>query len=411
MESVRVEDETNFPVGRFSALPAEILIAIVGFLSPYDILALRTVSKLMSSVARERGVWIEALRYLCIQYDIYPSSFRFPEMSLDELEHAATAWRRFSAHLRSEFSLHRQVWPHSIQNLEPRDMGEEFENMRFIPGGRFLVTTDKTTLKLWDLGNLTNFSTGDAIASLEIAGATGVKSLRTRASHSSPDALVIVSTTGSDFRVHVFTIFPVAPNPEFTPYASPLILSTFDDHFPFVLGANSSHVILETPSSRVLWDFIHDAWVGWPHEPTRLDDTVYLCNNNIVTIHADEAQLYVTPLPGVFPRSVFALPPKLNSPDLSQRYPLCRFNQSVLNWCLSGMTLVFHGRENITVDKPLHIDILSREYDKVVITHHALVPNTSSNTNESDTSGPYMLPTPRGEPHGRCIYFVAHPAR
>ncbi|KAJ6489942.1 hypothetical protein C8R45DRAFT_200454 [Mycena sanguinolenta] len=407
METVQAEDETNFPAGRFSTLPVEILITIVGCLPPYDILTLRKVSKLISSVARERSVWIEALRYLCAQCDIYPPSFQFPEMSLDELEHAATTWRRFSAHIRNEFASHCQVWPHSVRNLEPRDVGEEFENMRFIPGGRFLATTDETTLKLWDLGNLTNSPTGDAIASFEIAGATAVKSLRTRASHSSSDALVIVSTSGSDFRVHVFTIFPAAPKPQFTPYAPPLILPTSHDPFPFVLGATSRHVVLETASSRVLWDFIEDAWVAWPHEPTRLDDTVYLGNNNIVTIHADEAQLYVAPLPDVFPRSVFALPPKLNSFDHSQRYPLCRFNQIPLNWCNSGMTLVFHGREQITVDKPLHIDVLSREGDKVVLTHHALVRNTNSNTNKPGTGAPYVL-MPLGESPMEAEYSSSH---
>jgi hypothetical protein len=121
-------------------------------------------------------VWIELLCRVCVQHDIYTPSFPLPEMSLDELEHAATACRRFSSRLRKDFLHHQIVWPHSIRSLEPPQKGEEFENLRFLPGGRFLVTSHRTTIKLWDLGNQTS-PIKDPIASVEIGGATAIKSL------------------------------------------------------------------------------------------------------------------------------------------------------------------------------------------------------------------------------------------
>jgi WD40 repeat protein len=147
----------------------------------------------MSDVTRERSVWIELLRRVCVQHDIYTPSFPLPEMSLDELEHAATACRRFSSRLRKDFLHHQIVWPHSIRSLEPPQKGEEFENLCFLPGGRFLVTSHRTTIKLWDLGNHATSPIKDPIASVEIGGATAIKSLRTRKSISSFDALIVVS--------------------------------------------------------------------------------------------------------------------------------------------------------------------------------------------------------------------------
>ncbi|KAJ7308685.1 hypothetical protein DFH08DRAFT_488320 [Mycena albidolilacea] len=148
----------------------------------------------MSDATRE---WIGLLRGLCIQHDIYAPAF--PDMNLEELEHAATASRRFSSHLRSEFFQGGLVGPSSVRYLDPPPTGEEFEHIRLLPDGRFLLTSHKTTIKLlWDLGNHVSSLTHHAIASFEIPGAATIKSLRTRASHSSSEALVIISITDSE---------------------------------------------------------------------------------------------------------------------------------------------------------------------------------------------------------------------
>ncbi|KAJ7308668.1 hypothetical protein DFH08DRAFT_1088372 [Mycena albidolilacea] len=391
----------------FSSLPADVILIILGFLSPHNVLSLRTVSQLMSDATRERSVWIGLLRDLCIQHDIYTPSFSLPEMSLEELEHAATAPRRFSSHLRSEFAQGGLVGPSSVRCLDPLPTGEEFEHMRLLPGGRFLLTSHKTRINLWDLGNHVSGPTHHAIASFEIPGAAAIKSLRTRASRSSSEALVIISTTDaeSNFCVHIFCVFPPASIPQFTPLAPVLVLPLFNDDFPGVLGTTSRHVVIATAFTTVLWDFIDDAWVSWPRNPTEVDDTLYLCNDNFVTVHADEAEVSISQLPALFPRSVSAVPPVIDSLDILHRYPLCRFKrpEDPFEWCISGITLVFHGRERSTVDQPLYIDILTKGCNKALISHFALLPSTSTCT---ATATSELVPL--GESPLDAMYHACH---
>ncbi|KAJ6562627.1 hypothetical protein B0H19DRAFT_1145176 [Mycena capillaripes] len=361
----------------WSDLPADIIMAIIRFLAPYEIIILRKVSKSLSDVTRERS-------------------------------HAATACRRFSSRLRKEFSENRTVWPHSIRSLEPPHMGQEFEHMRFLPGGRFLLTTDKTTLQLWDLGGHDTPPTRDPIASLEIEGVTDIESLRTRGSHSSSDALVIVSTTESDsfFRIHIFNIFPPT-SPHFRSLA-PILVLPIDEHCPSILGATSRHVAIATEFSTVLWDFIDDTWVSWPRDPTEFDDTFYLCNNNIVILRADEAKVCIASVPALHPRFISDCPPEIDSLHILEKYPLRRFNQSeTLEFCVGGITLVFHGRERSTVDQPIYIDILSTVIGKAMLTHFALVPSPNTSGGQVETATHCAL-VPLGESSLDAAFRSSH---
>jgi hypothetical protein len=72
--------------------------------------------------------------------------------------------------------------------------------------------------------------------------------------------------------VHIFSVFPPASIPQFTLLAPVLVLPLFNDDFPGILGTTSRHVIIATAFTTVLWDFIDDAWVSWPRDPTEFDD-------------------------------------------------------------------------------------------------------------------------------------------
>ncbi|KAJ6586337.1 hypothetical protein DFH09DRAFT_1143153 [Mycena vulgaris] len=360
----------------WSDLPVDIFIFIMRFMAPYDIIALRKVSKSVSDATHERSVWIDALRRVCVQHDIYVPSFPLTEMSTSELEHAATACRRFTSHLRHEFQKRRIVWPRSIRYIEPVSLGEDFEHLRMFPGGRFLLTVWGCTLRLWDLGHHQNASSMKLIASFPIVDISEIQTVRTRASNSSSDALVFVSATGSDgvFRLHVFSVFPPASTPQFNLLA-PVLSLPMDDGCPGILGITNRHVALNTGSIAVLWDFVEDSWISWPRKPTEYDDTFYLCNNNVVIMHADEAQIYLAPLPTLLPRSNLAVLPESEPLRIIQTYQLNRYSRpEPLSSCVSGITLVFHGRETSTPEQPLHIDILSEHDTKVLLTHFALLP-------------------------------------
>ncbi|KAJ7152178.1 hypothetical protein C8R43DRAFT_479210 [Mycena crocata] len=368
------------PHTSWSDVPTDVLIAIMGFLDPQDILALRPVSKSLFHATCERSVWIDTLRRVCIQHDVYGPSFPLTEMSLAQLEHAATAGRRFRSRLRHDFSQQWVVWPHSVRFLQSSFVGDDFENLRLLSGGRFLLTTRGCVLQMWDLGlhlPADAFKT-DPIASLPIEGITAINSARARASHLGPEVLVFVGSTEYTklFHVHVFSIHPAAANPQFKPFAPVLTLPVNDD-WPAILGTTSRHIAITTGYTVVLWDFITDSWISWSQEPTEFDDTFYLCNGNVVLMRADRAQIWIAALPTFHLRSVSTVPPLIGSLPILKAYDLHRFNlPDPLQLCVSGITLVFHGREMSTLDQPLYVDILSDNHDQALLTHFALVPTT-----------------------------------
>ncbi|KAJ7193547.1 hypothetical protein GGX14DRAFT_588511, partial [Mycena pura] len=185
-------------------------MSIISFLGPDDILNLRKLSKLFYGITCERSVWIGSLRQACVLHDVYHPSFPMEAMSLNELEHAATAYRRFSRRLRHEFSQRSSVAPHSLRLLEPSGPGEEFDNLRLVPGGRFLLSSNRSMLRLWDVGTGLAAPVNNPIASRNIDDDAAILSIRTRACASSSDALVFVSSSanGITYRLHVFSIFP-----------------------------------------------------------------------------------------------------------------------------------------------------------------------------------------------------------
>ncbi|KAJ7785349.1 hypothetical protein DFH07DRAFT_7929 [Mycena maculata] len=263
-----------YPTSCWSEFPVDLIINTMGFMMPHEILVLRKVSQSIAHITRERSVWIDALRRLSLKHGIYTPSFPLTAMTLDELEHAATACRRFSARLRHKFIQPNDslLSPIASQFIEATRPGEDFDHLRFLPGGRFLVTTFGCTLRLWDLGTTPTNAKLNPIASFELEGVTDIQSVRTRASNSSSEALLIVSTTESQsvFRVYIFTIYPPASNPKFTLFA-PILTLPMDGRYPNIIGATSQHVSISTASSMVIWDFIADSWSSWPSKPSLHD--------------------------------------------------------------------------------------------------------------------------------------------
>ncbi|KAF7350112.1 F-box domain-containing protein [Mycena venus] len=350
----------------------------MGFMAPHDIIALRTVSKSLANTTRERSMWIDALRCACTAHDVYCPSFPLTGMSIHELEHAATACRRFISRLRTNFFQGRIVSPVSIRYLEPAVSGEEFEHLRMIPGGRYLLTVYRNTVRLWDLGIGSNAPSMNPIASHTIEDATQIHGVLTRASKSSSGVLVFVPTTGSDglFRFHIFSVSPPASTPHFSPFVPVLCLS-MENGLPVILGVNASHIALSTSFGTVLWDYVHDSWIRWMRPGTRSDDRLYLCNNNVAIMHANQAELSVASLPILHPRcDTAAVPEVLESLQILDTYKLERYDnlQPLVSCVGSSITRAFHGRETSTIEQPLHVDIHSDNAERTLISHFALLP-------------------------------------
>ncbi|KAF7363043.1 F-box domain-containing protein [Mycena venus] len=312
---------THNSLSSWSDLPVDILMVIMGFMAPHDILALRKVSKSLAFATCERSVWIE----------------------------------------RQTVSLV------SIRYLDPAAWEEEFEHLRMMPGGRYVVTAAHCNLRLWDLGNYSKAPRMKLITSVTMHGVAEIHGLRIRLSQSTSDALVFVPTTGFDdiSPAHLQCLSP-APAAQFCLVAPVLSLPVVDD-FPRVIGFTNGHAAIYAGSKNVLWDFLHDRWIAWLHPSAGPEDIVYLCNNNIV-IQSEAAYVYVASLSPLQPRFSSDAPPEIESLN-NRSYPP-----------VGGITLLFHGREISSFQNPLHVDIVSNNAPNVVITHFALLPGRNYNT-------------------------------
>ncbi|KAJ3507922.1 hypothetical protein NMY22_g16784 [Coprinellus aureogranulatus] len=142
-------------------LSEEVVIHIIGYLDPSDILTMRKTSRLLNSITKSRVVWLCALERICIANEIFRPSFPVERMSILELEHAATAPSRF-LNLVKRLDLDAAPLPYSSRDLVFRkapslEGTHGLRSFYLVPGGRFLLlSTDDLSLVLWDLGHNMN---------------------------------------------------------------------------------------------------------------------------------------------------------------------------------------------------------------------------------------------------------------
>ncbi|KAF8186899.1 hypothetical protein K438DRAFT_1835222 [Mycena galopus ATCC 62051] len=138
--------------------PMDTLIHIQSFMFPLDIIALRQCSKLMASATSHRTVWLDALRRICATHEVSVLTYPMENMTLRELEHAATSPARFIAQISKD--MNGELIPaFSTRLFQPRlprsttgNVGETLM-LRLIPGGRYLVMAGELArISVWDLG-------------------------------------------------------------------------------------------------------------------------------------------------------------------------------------------------------------------------------------------------------------------
>lgn len=113
----------------------------------------------MASATAHRTVWMDALRRVSAAHEVSYDSYPIENMSLADLEHAATSPARFVSHISKERGSEDLIPAFSTRLFQPRlprlTAGnlEEISLMRLIPGGRYLVAaTHAGRLSVWDLG-------------------------------------------------------------------------------------------------------------------------------------------------------------------------------------------------------------------------------------------------------------------
>ncbi|KAF6764476.1 hypothetical protein DFP72DRAFT_1130352 [Ephemerocybe angulata] len=161
MDTMEVEEfssaqgPTSPSVGNFR-LSSEIIMQILRFLGPKDILSMRKTCRMMHTVTKDRVVWLEALKRICEQYGIFKPTFPMEGMSLLELEHASTGPTRFLNGVKKH---EPETWvrPYLTRMPQLRESRSSHDSsysnaVHLVPGGRFLFTSGRNDICLFDLG-------------------------------------------------------------------------------------------------------------------------------------------------------------------------------------------------------------------------------------------------------------------
>ncbi|KDR79817.1 hypothetical protein GALMADRAFT_241906 [Galerina marginata CBS 339.88] len=150
----------------FIALTRDVLINVIRFLQPRDIVSIRQTCRTFLSITKLRTVWVNALRWLMQEHCITEDTFPLRTMSLSMLEHLALSPYRIVSLM--EQSDNDKLDPASIRVLSPRLTNEEKDiygilhsgelyDFSLASGGRYLSTvascSDASSLfTVWDLG-------------------------------------------------------------------------------------------------------------------------------------------------------------------------------------------------------------------------------------------------------------------
>ncbi|KAF4583581.1 hypothetical protein EYR38_002335 [Pleurotus pulmonarius] len=339
------------------SLPLDTLIQVLSFANPQDIIAIRKTCRALMIATCQRIVWINALRLICAQRGIFTRSFPVKDMSLVQLEHAATTPFRFTSLLRH--SSHSQQSPPSsaaqpvaIRLLQPRlprdfvgDVGI-FESSYLVPGGRFLLTrSSRNLLQVWDLG----YSADMMIKPESVAS----HHLGDGELQFDPDAQITQDGEGllvflaSENVFRIFEVYPLSESPAFRKVAS----------IDVVLGGRcvyvfTSNLIIFYMNRRLtVWDYVEDNIVSWTIRSAQVWD-IAVSNSHVTLL--DQGGFSIYKIPPMRPRAlVYQAPPQAyispQVPLLSVQYPISSVVKVADNW--SWYTSVNDTR-------PVHFDVL-----------------------------------------------------
>ncbi|KAL1742667.1 hypothetical protein HDZ31DRAFT_83982 [Schizophyllum fasciatum] len=171
-----------------TTLPWDVIISVLAFVRPLDIYSIRKTCKILHDATRQHVVWINALRGVCYDNNLYLEFFSPEEMPLLHLEHAATMPSRFIRRVKDTIAFdnaYRARLTPPTPALEDETPPEESENnklpylaplfireleipavpgppvwnledavseLRLAPGGRYLAMNHYWDMQIWDLG-------------------------------------------------------------------------------------------------------------------------------------------------------------------------------------------------------------------------------------------------------------------
>ncbi|KAF8805716.1 hypothetical protein BYT27DRAFT_6653622 [Phlegmacium glaucopus] len=224
MSAAMAQSESEAVTLRLVNIGLDVQITICTFLHPSDILTLCQTCKAFQLLTRQRVVWVDALRRVCLNNTLFLPSFPIPDMTVLELKHAAMAPRRWIG-LCAAFQ--KQDLNDSCAKLcsrttriinNPLAAMADNPEIFIVPGGRYLISHSSTGLFVWDLG-YTSSADCKLIASVELSlGHEG-------RSHScmvqaTPDGLGLIIFSSHPYKdCSIYEIYPQSETPQLTQLA------------------------------------------------------------------------------------------------------------------------------------------------------------------------------------------------
>ncbi|KAJ6487825.1 hypothetical protein C8R45DRAFT_994446 [Mycena sanguinolenta] len=284
MDVDEIQRTFTAPLVTLMDFPVDNIFQVLKFADPRDIFAFGQTCTKYLEITKTRTVWINALRRVCEVNSLFVPSFPYDEMSLSELQRAAT----FGASPRFARRLYKQqndaftgcLTPRSWRTFTPRAAksssvaSEEpgtLKLLRIVPGGRFMFIVTDTLVHLWDLGyDATKLIKPHALASIAFPEPNSERSISFLPTEDGTglEVMVMFNNTDSKFIVTIYRIFPLDARPEFICVAQTQFLATSLRGFL----AKPGYCVFCSGNNIVVWLAARNLWAGWKVEerPTHL---------------------------------------------------------------------------------------------------------------------------------------------
>ncbi|KAH8828782.1 hypothetical protein DL96DRAFT_1814115 [Flagelloscypha sp. PMI_526] len=308
-------------------LPPDVLLHIFTFVRPFEILRLRQTCTLLKDLSYERVLWVYFLR-LFIQQSKFPfASVPIDNMTLAELEAAATVPLRFIRNFAHDE-------PTSRAHVSCINGIRKVHSIDLIAGDRYLASLSGSRIVLWDLGVIGNRDSEASprmVAQIQCDIPKRQKPWLHTETKGEDIFVAVMNSRGQGTWIVIYKINPSQPLPKFERFATlktklfSHAVYNFEPAKMVILFFGSQSDMFDTQDIWI-WDIKADTLINWSGEPGMID-SIYFTADRIVLLGMPqgsdkisfEARVYALPqLPSeTLPQEVHTVPnPFLHTIDL-----------------------------------------------------------------------------------------------
>ncbi|KDR67671.1 hypothetical protein GALMADRAFT_161465 [Galerina marginata CBS 339.88] len=298
------------PCRTLADLPLDIHSNILGFLHPTDIIATGQSCKSLHFVCSMRSIWIGALRSTISTNFIF-GPFHAPNlMTLDELQHAATAPARMVRLLegrqrkknyenRKIHCLYSTVVPLYRTDECDGDFELDIQKIFLVPGGRYVVATSSARLMVIDLKRFFNSSGDDPaeyVVSLQFR--PNSNDIKVGQAPDKPSNLrIVVPEVRNNSLMYSVTVFEYdSSTHELSILRRFLLPSDLGERRLVSCLVNNLFVFVARQVSIVyVWDFVRDLYVSWKFDAEGRISNVMVSANKVILLSKHSVDIWNMP--------------------------------------------------------------------------------------------------------------------